>query len=135
MASRVTPKESCRQCDGKVYARGVCKPCYMRAFRKGNLPDFQRKEERCSVCQSPLRPYNSRKGDWPGTKAKASSNPLLCTAHQYGKGSATQDFTGHVVPVVPVEEVRIVRRLIVDRFDDPDDRNLMISMVIGDDID
>jgi hypothetical protein len=40
----------------------------------------------------------------------------------------------HVKPL-PKEEVHIIRRMIEDRFDDPDDRNLMISMVIGEDID
>jgi hypothetical protein len=39
------------------------------------------------------------------------------------------------VPPLPQHEARVVRRMIEDRFDDPDDRMLILSSLIGDDVD
>ena len=126
---------TCRICGkNQVRARGLCTAHYMQEWRAAQPPRPAPVLPRCDVCKAQLRPYGARKVDWPRTKGKASSNPPLCTAHQYGKSNASLDFAGHTVAKIPVEEARIVRRLIRDRFDDPDDRNLMISMVIGDDI-
>lgn len=45
----------------------------------------KRKEARvCSVCGTSVRPYKSRKTDYPGTIAQGCSNPLRCiTCHSY----------------------------------------------------
>lgn len=90
---------------------------------------------KCSVCSAPLRPYKAPLSKWPGTKAKVSTRPLLCTAHQYhGKVQAPRDFTGHDTYLVKPEEARMVRRLISERFEGDDYMLMTEALGIGDDI-
>lgn len=90
---------------------------------------------KCTICQSPLRPYNSRKGDWPGTKGKVSTNPLRCTAHQYGRKTGRYDFReDREVERVDMNQVRLVRRRIQERFEGDDYLLITEALGIGDDI-
>lgn len=96
----------------------------------------ERTEQRCSVCSALLRPYNAALSKWPGTKAKVSTRPLLCSAHQYhGKTKTTQDFSGHKIVQVDPDEARVVRRLIRERFEGDDYMLMTDALGIGDDVD
>lgn len=134
-------RTECSKCNRKVHGRGLCSTHYCQQWRAAQPPrerqPRERKEpnERCSVCGDVLRPYGSTLDDWPGTKAKVSTNPLLCTAHQYGKGAATQDFSGHDIVKPKPEEVRMVRRLIRDRLEGDDYLLVVDALGIGADID
>lgn len=102
---------------------------------------------RCSVCDAELRPYGAPLAKWPGTKGKVSTNPPLCTAHQYGSWrcnarrvnlrdeSKVWDWSGHMVETIPVEHARVVRRLIQERFEGDDYMLMTEALGIGDDID
>lgn len=89
---------------------------------------------KCTVCNAPLRPYKAPLSKWPGTKAKVSTRPLLCSAHQAGRGTSTVTFTGHSIPQIREEDVRIVKRMIRERFEG-DDYLLILTSIVGDDID
>jgi hypothetical protein len=86
------------------------------------------------VCNSLLRPYNAPLSKWPGTKAKVSTRPLLCSAHQYGSAGATQDFNGHEKFVIDTKDARIVKRMIRERFEGDDYMLMTEALGIGEDV-
>lgn len=88
------------------------------------------------MCRARLRPYGARKEDWPRTKAKASTNPLRCTAHQYGRKTGGYDFReDREMERVDMNQVRLVRRRIQERFEGDDYMLITEALGIGDDID
>jgi hypothetical protein len=64
-----------------------------------------------------------------------STGPPRCTAHQNGKSTATIDFKENVVARLPQQEVRIVKRLIRERFEGDDYLLITDALGIGSDID
>lgn len=128
----------CAVCnDPKVLALGLCTAHYWQQWRAKQPKKAKPKPTLplCGVCSAPLRPYNSLRGDWPGTKAKGSTEPLRCTAHANGKSAGTKHFSGHDKMTPKVEHVRIVRRLVQERLEGDDYMLVVDALGIGDDID
>lgn len=82
---------------------------------------------RCRVCKREMRPEHTPADLWPETVSIGQQG----RCHSCTLGMLEEI---HVKPV-PQEEARIVRRMIEDRFADPDDRLLLVSTLIGEDID
>lgn len=81
--------EQCLGCNGITY-----KPKY----RRGVDPYHEKcyPYERCSVCNSKVRPFKSTKKEHPGTKAKAKANPILCSGCATAK-IADVDYETYVI--------------------------------------
>jgi hypothetical protein len=87
----------------------------------------QHKKRPCSQCGVATRPTRAKSADWPGTRKAYSMHPVVCiNCH---RGSKRPDVT-HT-------QARIIRRLVEERLEDPDERFLVLDTLglIGADID
>lgn len=82
---------------------------------------------RCRVCRRHMRPEHTPLHLWPETISMGQQG--RCCGCTWGMLEEIN------VKPLPKEEVHIIRRMIEDRFDDPDDRNLLVASLIGEDID
>lgn len=84
--------------------------------------------DRCRVCRRQMRPEHTPEGLWPETVSRGWSGKC----HSCSLGMLEEIVEHHPLPE---QEVKVIRRMIDDRFADPDDRLLLVSSLIGDDID
>lgn len=84
-------------------------------------------KDRCRVCRRYMRPEHTPEDLWPETVSKGWKGKC----HPCSLGMLEQIHTESL----PTEEVKVIRRMIEERFIDPDDRLLVMSTLIGDDID
>lgn len=81
---------------------------------------------RCRVCRREMRPEHTPADLWPETVSIGQQG--RCHACTLGMLEEIN------VKPLPPQEVRTVRRMIEDRFADPDDRLLLLTSLVGDDI-
>lgn len=74
-----------------------------------------------------MRPEGTPENLWPETVSKGWDDKC----HSCSLGMFEQIYT----KALPTEEVKVIRRMIEDRFSDPDDRLLVMSSLIGADVD
>lgn len=86
--------------------------------RKGQHSCPEHVPQPCVKCGRKCRPRRFTAADYPNTLVLGSNG--MCRACEQGRSTLP----------VPVEHVRTVRRMLEDRFDDPDDR-LLLSDVLG----
>jgi hypothetical protein len=82
---------------------------------------------RCRVCGRHVRPEDTPADLWPETVSIGKQG--RCHACTLGMLEEIN------VPQLPEPDVRTVRRMVSDWTEDPDDRMLILSSLVGDDID